>query len=95
MDSVFSNRVAMRESKTSPRRAAILAIVLGLVTLLMGCDRESTSTTEIQTNPGAVVRIEITSNPTGQPFVGNVGDETSTVTISGTTPFIQDAPAPG
>jgi len=98
MGLVLSNMVGtfpLREGEKSPRRAVILAILPGLVAFLMGCERTSTSTTEVQGgNPNALVRLEITSNPPGQVWVGNVSDNNSTVSISGTTPFSQDIPAP-
>jgi hypothetical protein len=98
MGVVLSNVVATsrpREGETSPRRAVTLGILLGLAAFLMGCDRERTTTVETEPgDPNAVARLEITSDPTGQVWIANVGDENSLATINGTTPFSQDFPAP-
>lgn len=98
MDLVFSNRIAKsrsREGKNSPRRAAILAILLGVVAFAIGCDRTRTSKAVVEgQDPDAQVRVEITSDPTGQVWVASVGDENVVTTINGETPFIQDFPAP-
>lgn len=85
----------LRRGESRPRRAKTRIVLLGLAVCLMSCDRDRT-TQVVRTggDPNALVRLEITSNPTGQVWIANIGDEDTVITINGTTPFSQDFPAP-
>ena len=77
------------------RRAIFLTILLGLVVFVTGCERTRESRAVVEgVDPNAMVRLEIHSNPSGQVWVANIGDENTLTTINGTTPFVQDFAAP-
>jgi hypothetical protein len=91
---VFSSNTGDK-SNESPCRPVIRALLLAIAVWLMGCERESTTTqVTAEGNPNAVARLEITSDPTSQAWIANVSDDFTAVTINGTTPFLQDFPAP-
>jgi streptogramin lyase len=98
---MLSNMVGLfrlREGANGPNsaRRAVLGVLLGLAAFLTGCeDRERTSTVVTAGgDPNARARLEITSDPTDQVWIANVGDDNTLVTINGKTPFSQDFPAP-
>jgi len=71
-----------------------LVRALVVAALVAGCDSGTTEVVTPKGDPNAMVQLDITSSPSGLSWVANVGDDQSTTTINGATPFSQQFTAP-